>query len=180
MELLLPGRSAPVSVSEQLLHRNEKQFRGGLVFKAHRWLHHSTLGSRVTKEKKKVSPSLFRVFYSASLGSVPLQNYRTCTTHTACQLTNTPKANPAKGGATRWPCKLHTVPSSVGRKEKSHTGCQLTNTQLWAVAREERAVRDALLSHRILFMQSSCRSQVPHKFVNLFFLLAIKHELKDL
>ena len=29
-----------------------KRFRGGLVFKAHRWLYHSTLGSRVIKKKK--------------------------------------------------------------------------------------------------------------------------------
>jgi len=29
-------------------------FRGGLVFKAHRWLYHSTLGSRVIKKKQKV------------------------------------------------------------------------------------------------------------------------------
>ena len=27
--------------------------RGGLVFKAHRWLYHSTLDSRVIKKKKK-------------------------------------------------------------------------------------------------------------------------------
>ena len=30
-----------------------KQFRGGLVSKAHRLLYHSTLGSRVTKKEKK-------------------------------------------------------------------------------------------------------------------------------
>ena len=30
-----------------------KRFRGGLVFKAHRWLYHSTLGSRVIKKKRK-------------------------------------------------------------------------------------------------------------------------------
>ena len=30
-----------------------KRFRGGLVFKAHRLLHHSTLGSRVTKKKRR-------------------------------------------------------------------------------------------------------------------------------
>ena len=29
------------------------QFRGGLVFKAHRRVYHSTLGLRVTKKKKK-------------------------------------------------------------------------------------------------------------------------------
>ena len=39
---------------EQLLRRNVKRFRGGLVFKAHRLLYHSTLGLRV---KKKVTCS---------------------------------------------------------------------------------------------------------------------------
>jgi len=29
------------------------RFRGGLVFKAHRLVYHSTLGSRVIKKKKK-------------------------------------------------------------------------------------------------------------------------------
>ena len=38
---------------EQLLSRNVKRFRGGLVFKAHRLLYHSTLGLRVIKKKKK-------------------------------------------------------------------------------------------------------------------------------
>ena len=32
---------------------NVKRFRGGLVFKAHRLLYHSTLGLRVIKKKKK-------------------------------------------------------------------------------------------------------------------------------
>ena len=36
-----------------LLRGNEKRFKGGLVFKAHRFMFHSTLGSRVTKKKKK-------------------------------------------------------------------------------------------------------------------------------
>ena len=40
-------------VGEQLLSRNVERFRGGLVFQAHRLLNHSTLGSRVTKKKKK-------------------------------------------------------------------------------------------------------------------------------
>jgi len=30
-----------------------KRFRGGLVFKAHRFLYYSTLGSRVIKKKKE-------------------------------------------------------------------------------------------------------------------------------
>ena len=32
-----------------------KRFRGGLVFKAHRWLYHSTLGSRVIKKKRRLT-----------------------------------------------------------------------------------------------------------------------------
>ena len=35
-------------------------FRGGLVFKAHRLLYHSTLGLRVIKKKKK---PLFKIFH---------------------------------------------------------------------------------------------------------------------
>jgi len=37
----------------QLLSRNVKRFRGGLVCKAHRLVYHSTLGWRVIKKKKK-------------------------------------------------------------------------------------------------------------------------------
>ena len=37
----------------QLLIRNMKRFRGGLVFKARRLVHHSTLGSTVMNHKKK-------------------------------------------------------------------------------------------------------------------------------
>jgi len=40
------------SIEEQLLHRNVKRFRGGLVFEAHRLLYHSTLGLRVIKRKR--------------------------------------------------------------------------------------------------------------------------------
>jgi len=37
-----------------LQRRNVQRFRGGLVFKAHRLLYHSTLGLRVIKKKKKM------------------------------------------------------------------------------------------------------------------------------
>jgi len=43
----------PADGREQLLSRNVKRFRGGLVFKAHRLLYHSTLGLKVIKKKKK-------------------------------------------------------------------------------------------------------------------------------
>ena len=34
-----------------VLYRNVKRFRGGLVFKAHRLVYHTTLGLRVIKKK---------------------------------------------------------------------------------------------------------------------------------
>jgi hypothetical protein len=34
---------------------NEKRFRGGLVFKAHRCLFHLTAGSRAIKKRKRVA-----------------------------------------------------------------------------------------------------------------------------
>jgi len=37
----------------QLLSRNVERFRGGLVFKAHRFLYNSTLGSRFMREKRR-------------------------------------------------------------------------------------------------------------------------------
>jgi len=44
-------RTCSMCGTEQLLRRNVKRFRGGLVFKAHRFVYHSTLGWRVTKKK---------------------------------------------------------------------------------------------------------------------------------
>jgi len=41
------------AATEQLLHRNVQRFRGGLVFKAHRLLYHSTLGLRVIKKRRR-------------------------------------------------------------------------------------------------------------------------------
>ena len=46
-------RAVQFSISAQLLSKNVERFRGGLVFKAHRLLYHSTLGSRVITKKKK-------------------------------------------------------------------------------------------------------------------------------
>ena len=46
------------SIEEQLPRRNVKRFRGGLVFKAHRLLHHSTLGLRVINNKEEKSRGL--------------------------------------------------------------------------------------------------------------------------
>jgi len=40
-------------IEAHLLHIHVQRFRGGLVFKAHRLLYHSTLSLRVMKKKKK-------------------------------------------------------------------------------------------------------------------------------
>ena len=45
------------SVSEQILRTSLKRFRGGLVFRAHRLLYHSTLGSRVKRENRSTPAS---------------------------------------------------------------------------------------------------------------------------
>jgi len=43
----------PRTLSEEVEEGCVKRFRGGLVFKAHRLVYHSTLGLRVMKKKKK-------------------------------------------------------------------------------------------------------------------------------
>jgi len=43
----------PGAYKEQLRHRNVQRFRGGLVFKAHRLVYHSTLGRVIKKKKEK-------------------------------------------------------------------------------------------------------------------------------
>jgi len=56
---------------ERLEHRVNRLFRGGLVFKAHRWLYHSTLGSRVGEDRVARLP-----------WGVRLPDYRPTHTHT--------------------------------------------------------------------------------------------------
>ena len=49
-------RDRPATASpEQLLLRNVKRFRGELIFKAHRLVHHSTPGWRAIKKKRSTS-----------------------------------------------------------------------------------------------------------------------------
>ena len=47
-----PRSSSSSPGTDPLLHRNVQRFRGGLVFKAHRLVYHSTLDLRVSKKKK--------------------------------------------------------------------------------------------------------------------------------
>ena len=47
--------TAPARGNRELLHKNVQRFRGGLVFKAHSLLYHSTLGLRVIKKKRSVA-----------------------------------------------------------------------------------------------------------------------------
>ena len=51
-----------------MYHRNVQRFRGGLVFKAHRLLYHSTLGLRVIKKKKKGCWCVTRLLYVILFG----------------------------------------------------------------------------------------------------------------
>jgi len=48
-------------------------FRGGLVFKAHRLVYHSTLGSRVIKKKKK--KNLVQAHAFLPIGSIRLSEH---------------------------------------------------------------------------------------------------------
>jgi len=52
-----------------------KRFRGGLVFKAHRLVYHSTLGLTVIKKKKKVTRSANAHGTSTSGRKSPLRVY---------------------------------------------------------------------------------------------------------
>jgi hypothetical protein len=54
---------------EQLLRRDVKRFRGGLVFKAHRLCCPSTLGLRVITKKKRISRPGVAVAVDGSGGS---------------------------------------------------------------------------------------------------------------
>jgi len=45
--------------TEHLLSRNVKRFRGGLVFKAHRRVYHSTLGLRVSNKEAEEGSAHF-------------------------------------------------------------------------------------------------------------------------
>jgi hypothetical protein len=57
------------SVEEQLLGRNVERFRGWLVFKAHRLLYHSTLGSRITKRNKSEKRRFPQLYESIALAT---------------------------------------------------------------------------------------------------------------
>jgi len=54
-------RSVQLEMQEELLYRKMQWFRVGLGFEVHSLLSHSTLGSGVTKMKKEVKGSGFRV-----------------------------------------------------------------------------------------------------------------------
>ena len=61
-------RSVHFSISQQLLRRNLRRFRGGLVFQANRLMYHSTLGLRVIQKKKKKIPASRAIACHATRG----------------------------------------------------------------------------------------------------------------
>ena len=60
-------RSVQFSIYEQLLRRSVKRFRGGLVFKAHRLLYHTTRLER-NEEGKDTNTSTFSTEGGGTLG----------------------------------------------------------------------------------------------------------------
>jgi len=56
-----PAVATEMSGSEHLLQRNVQKFQGGLVFKAHRLVYHSTPGLRIKKKRRRSArPSFSR------------------------------------------------------------------------------------------------------------------------
>ena len=65
-------RSVQSSIEEQLLRRNVKRFRGGLVFKAHRLLYHSSLGLSVIHKKNNIPQEGLEVAGADPKGRAPV------------------------------------------------------------------------------------------------------------
>jgi len=68
------------SIKEQLLRRNVKRFRGGLVFEADGLVYHSTLGLRVIKKNRKKRRDPRGLGFSVPLSS-KLGTYKTVKAH---------------------------------------------------------------------------------------------------
>ena len=86
--------------THQLLHSNVKRFRGGLVFKAHRLLCHSTLGLRVIKKKKRHAPGIMPMAVRKPCKVTPVILHGVVSPYTGLY--------PQRGGSThpescRWP-----------------------------------------------------------------------------
>ena len=89
------GTAAGGSLSEQLLRRNVKSLRGGLVGKAHRLVYHSTLGPRVIKRKKEggsanLSPREGATNNGAFFSSILIDAFSCLFQHNPSQLTPYP------------------------------------------------------------------------------------------
>jgi len=92
------GKSLRKAHPPWLLTSAVNQFRGGLVFKAHRLVYHSTLGLRVIKKKKTSAAVAAHIF--TNLSSDPLMmNFPSGEKATECTLS-------------AWPVCLHTCRSS--------------------------------------------------------------------
>ena len=76
VSLYVDLRHWPISGEVRLKKRPLLVCRGGLVFKAHRLVYHSTLGLRVIKKKKKRSP--FSCEYSTDRPSSYLRGATPC------------------------------------------------------------------------------------------------------
>ena len=142
------------------------RFRGGLVFKAHRRLYHSTLGSRVIKKKKKTSagraPSperLVNYCRTTSASTAPCTSRRICClkhcdSHSApCQpLLNffsrmdsiSTSHNPPSAHPTRWSWRV----SFVRTFERYVTKCAPYKA-LKLIARGKLTFDERVVLHRV-------------------------------
>ena len=76
------------SIQEQLIRRNVKRFRGGLVFKAHRLLYHSTLGLGVIKKKRSSIRDAVRAHCNTTSGRDCVKSLRLCLHRAPCNTTS--------------------------------------------------------------------------------------------
>ena len=79
------------------LHSDVKRFRGGLVFKAHRLVHRSTLGLRVLKMKRRMRKNATTVFVKRFDFPSPLRRGRMHPTVPQGQTLKLEARNPKEG-----------------------------------------------------------------------------------
>ena len=136
-----------------------KRFRGGLVFQAHRLVHHSTLGLRVIKKKKgQIPPRRLHHSRRTTLPAAPmpparwfvLVSYLSTSSHKSNGV-GTHVGTARDPGLQVWATSLET-----------HEAPRCSNTSWYG--RKSCMREDNCISHKV-FVESFCRSQLPHKSV---------------
>ena len=107
--------------------RNVQRFRGGLVFKTHRLLCHSTLGLRVMKKKRrrrKAANSTSSIWFASEVSRFLLSEKRCASSH----IVGTCIIDPARKTTWRSCCWRHSPHGGVrGFRWARIPGCYVTN-----------------------------------------------------